>query len=60
MKYFITNLVRKIFSIDNLIEEIESKIANAIDYEELADAILDQVDLESIIDEVAEDEIECC
>lgn len=57
MKHFIINLVRKVFSIEDLIESIEEKISDMIDYDDLADMVLDQVDVPSIIQEIAEEEI---
>lgn len=57
MKHFIINLVRKVFSIEDLIETIEEKISDMIDYDDLADMVLDQVGVPSIIQEIAEEEI---
>lgn len=57
MKNWIYDIVRKSFDIDELEEAMEEKISDLIDYEEIAESILEDYDVTEIAKEIAEEEI---
>lgn len=57
MRNWIYNIVKRTFDIDELEEALSEKVSELIDYEEIAESILDDFDVMEIAKEVAEGEI---
>lgn len=58
MKRLLRDMIRSAFDIDNLIESMNNIIEGAIDYDEIATQILDDIDIEEVALEVAIDKLE--